>query len=185
MTVKYIQDMSRDELIKVYNANEKLQEDVVVDMLNSEMSYINEQLDYLKDGLRDWNIGVNNHNYLTVGNSSDFILALSKVEKSIPILGDEDESDLDYAIKLRDEYMSTDMDTDKFYELEQELEKVANSMANLVTKRFNEILNGCHDEKYQLEYFTDFYVDARMGECFIYTDRNDYVLYEQFVISYD
>lgn len=184
MTKKYIKDLDNKELEKVYHANEALRSNIEDDMVETEMHHISEQLDYLRHSLSDWSIGAYNRNYISVSDADKFIKALDDVEKSIPILIDEDTPKLKEALELRDEYRDTNVYTDEFDKLEEKLGEVANDMADLVVDRFTQALDGCSKEEYQIDYFIEFYSDARLDSdsCYIVVEDDNYVLHED--ISY-
>lgn len=185
MTKKYLKDLTNDELTKVFHANEKLRSDIYEDMVETEMHYIGEQLDYLRDGLADWSIGAYNRNYISISDADKFIEALDDVEKAIPILIDEDAPRLKYALELREKYRNADMYSDEYDELEEELDEVAEGLAGLVARRFTQVLDGCGKEEYQVDYFIEFYSDSRLdgNECYIKGDS--YILYEDTVKTYN
>jgi len=187
MTKKYLKDLNNEELIKVFHANQKLRNDIYEDMVETEMHYISEQLNYLEDGLRDWSIGIYNRNYISVSDPDKFIEALDDVERAIPILTDNDKSKLKEALELREKCRNAEMYSDEYYELKDELEEVADELANLVTKRFTQVLDSCNNEEHQIEYFIEFYSDSRLDgdKCYINVDDGDYILYEDTVKVYN
>lgn len=186
MNKKYIKDMNKEELTKVFHANSKLRNDIYEDMIETEMMYIGEQIDYLRDGMDDWSIGAYNRNYIYISNGDDFIKAVEEVEKSVPILIDDDKPMLDKALELRERYRSTNVYDDDFDEIEEEMEVVARELADLVVERFTRRLDGCSKEEYQIDYFIEFYADSRLeeDECYIMADNDSYILYEDMVKSY-
>lgn len=186
MTKKYIKDMSKEELVKVFHANSKLKDDIYEDMVESEMLFVSEQLDYLRDSLSDWSIGTYNRNYMTIGDSDKFIEGMIKLDNSIPLLIEDDLPKLKEAVELRDKYRNTDVDSEEFEDLEEEVDEVAEELADLAVMRFTRRLDGLSKEEYQIDYFLDFYVDARLEEdgCYILADMKDYILYEDVVKSY-
>lgn len=187
MTKKYLKNLTNDELKKVFHANQKLRDDVYDDMIETEMHYIGEQLDYLSDGLSDWSIGTYNRNYIKISDPSDFISALDAVEKDIPILTDKETPKLKYALELSDKYRFSEMYSDEYYELEEELEEVARELADIVVGRFTEILDSCSKEEHQIDYFLEFYSDSRLDgdSCYIIEEDGDYILYEDTVKVYN
>lgn len=186
MTRKYVKDMNKEELTKVFHANQKLRDDIYEDMVETEMHYIGEQLDYLKDGLSDWSIGANQRNYMYISNADDFIYALEETEKVVPILLDDDSPKLQQALDLREAFRSEDIDSDGFDDLEEQLEVVANELADIVVKRFTAILDGCDKEEWQIDYLIDFYADSRLDKdmCYINLEDENYILYEDMIKSY-
>ena len=187
VTKKYLKDLNNEELINVFHANQKLRDDIYDDMIETEMFYIGEQLDYLRDGLSDWNIGAYNRNYIEISDPSDFISALDAVEKAIPILIDKETPKLKYALELNDKYRFSEMYSDEYYELKEELEEVAEELADIVVGRFTDILDGCSKEEYQIDYFIEFYSNSRLDgdKCYINVDDGDYILYEDTVKVYN
>lgn len=187
MTKIYIEDMTIEELTKVFNANSTLRTLVQDDMLDTEMFYISEQMDFFKDSLIDWSIGPydRNYNYITIGNASDFIDGLEDAEKAIPVLIDEDAPLLEKAIEKRNELNEIEMYTDEFDEAGEALEAVAVELADIVLKHFGKSLEGCYDEEHQLEYFLEFYTSSRMVEETCYVDSEDFILKEDITKTYN
>lgn len=187
MTKKYLKDLNNEELTKVFHANKKLRDNIYADMVETEMDYIGEQLDYLRDGLSDWSIGTFNRNYISVSDPDKFIEALGEVERTIPILTDDDTPKLKDALELREKYRNAEMYSDEYDELEDELREVADELADLVAKRFTKALDGCSKEEYRIDYFIEFYSDSRLegDECYIKVDDGDYILYKDTVKSYN
>ncbi len=184
MEKKFILDMDTEELEKVFNANEKLRNDILDDMIETEMHYISEQLDYFRHSLSDWSIGTSQRNYMIVNDYASFINGVEKVEKAIPILIDSDKPVLEEAVKAVEEYRSANMYTDEFEDIEINLTCMARNLADAVVHRFNQTLDGCFKEEYQLDYFIEFYSDARLDDnCYI--DTPDYILKEDITKTYN
>jgi len=178
---KYITELNKEELTAVFHANSKLQSDVADDMVETEGSYLQEQMQYLKKGLADWSLGAYGYNYLTISQERDFITAVEELEKAVPILIDSDLPILERAIKARDEFYYLDMDSDEWDEKQEEEEQAADELKERVLYRINQRFSGCYDKENQLDYFLDFYVHERLDQdCYI--EEGSYKLYKD--VSY-
>jgi hypothetical protein len=177
MTKKYLKDLSKEELTKVFHANSKLQGEIYDDMVESEMHWIGESLDYVREHLSDYSIGAYNRNYIRVKNADGFIARVEVMENEIPAFIDEDLPLLQKAYRVREEYREEEMYTDRYYELEEELEELAKAVADQLAYRFTQQLDGCYKEEYQIDYFLDFYLDARMDDTEYYITDDSYTLY--------
>ena len=175
MSKRFIGDLNREELKRVFENNEKLRSDIVEDMLDTEMYYIGEQLRYFNHSLSDWSIGVYNRNYMNISDSVKFIEGIFKMESSIPAFIDDDKPLLEDSKRLHDKYLNTNVYDDEFEEIEVKIDEIAKALADRLLQRFNEILEGCYNEEWQLDYFIDFYVDSRLdSDCYI--EGDDYIL---------
>jgi hypothetical protein len=182
---KFVSEMNNEELTKVFNNNEKLQHDVLEDMIESEMHWVTEQLDCFKDGLSDWSIGANNRNYITVKKEEiqTFIDGVIKVQKDFCLLEDKENEFIDNIEKKIDTLNNLDMYSNEFDTLEEEIEEDVKTLAEKITDHYTRIFDNLYENKYQLEYFTEFYAESRLEEnAYINLDENSYTLYED--ISY-
>lgn len=185
MAKKYVNELTKDELTKVYHANKKLREDIKNDIIDTEMFYISEQLDYIRDSLSDWSIGIYDHNYITVDDNVKFIEGMEEMDKSIPVFSDKQMEQLSLAIKLKNEYINEDIYSDRYYELEEELERSAKNIANMLAETYTKTLNSLYKEENQIEYLFEFYADNRLNsKCYIIEENEDFILYEDMVKSF-
>lgn len=180
MAKRYVEKLSKEELVKVFEANAELREAVYDDMVDSEMFWISEQLNYIKDSLQDWSIGVYNHNYISVKDIDGFIDGLIEMDKAVPLF--EDAKQIFEVERMRNEFYNKNCYDEDYEEAEEELEKAIKDLAQEVVKQFEKRLAGCLDRDNQLEYFLDFYYDARMESGSMYIQDDSYVLYED--VSY-
>lgn len=185
MNKKYLKDMSVEELKKVFNSNEQLRNDILDDMIDTEMFYIDEYLSFIRDSLSNWNIGVYDRNYITVSNLSGFIYGMEEMNNSIPVLIDEDTPLLTEALSILEEYRSVDMYTDEYEELEENLSNIVDKLSDRFIYRISQGLEGCYNEEYQLDYFLEFYSEARLDGDRCYIDNEDYILKEYIVKHYN
>ena len=180
MRKRYVEELSKEELVKVFKANARLQKAVYADMVDSELFWIGEQLDYIKDSLQDWSIGVYNHNYISVKDIDGFIDGLIEMNKEVPLF--EDTKQIFEVDRMINEFYIKDCYDEDYEEAEKELEKAIKDLTEKVVRHFEERLDWCLDRDNQLEYFLDFYYDARMESGAMYIKDDSYELYED--VSY-
>ena len=180
MRKRYVEELSKEELVKVFKANARLQKAVYADMVDSELFWIGEQLDYIKDSLQDWSIGVYNHNYISVKHIDGFIDGLIEMNKEVPLF--EDTKQIFEVDRMINEFYIKDCYDEDYEEAEKELEKAIKDLTEKVVRHFEERLDWCLDRDNQLEYFLDFYYDARMESGAMYIKDDSYELYED--VSY-
>lgn len=186
MEKKYIVDMSAEELAKVFDANAQLRDEVQNDMVETEMNYVSEQLDFVRGSLHDWSVGAYNHSYIIVNDPDKFVEGMETMDKSIPALLEEDRPLLQEALDILETYRNTEMDTEEFDEAEMQLESIAEQLADRLVYRFSQTLDACcMDSERQLDYFIDFYSDARLDSESCYVDSEDYVLKEDITKTYN
>lgn len=180
MEKRYVEELSKEELVKVFKANARLQEAVYEDMVDSEMFWISEQLNYIKDSLHNWSIGVYNRNYISVKDIDGFIDGLIEMDKEVPLF--EDTKQIFEVERMKNELYNKNCYDEDYEEAEKELKDAIEDLAQEVVKQFEKRLAGCLDRNNQLEYFLDFYYDARMESGSMYIKDNSYELYED--VSY-
>ena len=90
--MKNLNELTKEELIKVYKCNDKLQEAVLDEYMDTEMFWIGEMLDYLKHSLSSWSIGFSNRNQhlkIKSGYENRFIEGLKKLQKDMCFFSDK------------------------------------------------------------------------------------------------
>jgi hypothetical protein len=177
---KYIEELTKEELKLVFKANYKLQTEVYEDMVDSELHWVGEQLDYIRASLLDWSIGANNYNYIKVKDNSGFIDGLIEMDKGIPLFNDTDAKQIYEVEKLRYELFNKDCEDEDYDDVEEQYEAQVKELAEAVTRQFGRRLDDCSNSEYQLDYFIEFYADARLEKDLFYVDDEDdsYELFE-------
>ena len=180
---KEIRNLTNEELKKVFNANAKLQQEVMEDIEESEMFWISEYLNCFKDSLSNWSIGFYNGNFITVqpDKEIEFLNGVLKAQKDFCFLKDEFTEITKNLINKYYQLDESQYEEDKqseFDVLQIEIEEEFENIQSEVLNQFN-IHTDFNSEDAQ-NYFIEFYVDARLDEnCYI--DEN-FILYED--ISY-
>ncbi|QQO41252.1 hypothetical protein 015DV004_36 [Bacillus phage 015DV004] len=186
MTKIYVNEMTADMLENVFNHNTVLYSEVLEHMLETEMIWIQEQLEYIKNSLSDWKIGDYGFNYLVVadGLESEFLSGLEKMEKGVPLLSNDSQVKLERALELEDKYRNAPTDSDEFEDLEKEYLNMIEDLADTVTKEMTSRFDCCYEKDEQLDYFMDFYARNNLENCYIEEKDGviDYTLKED--ISY-
>ena len=188
---KFIEELSIEELVKVFKANEKLRRMVQEDMEETEMHWIEEKLDYVKISLNEWSIDSYGNNYIHVDTSSynkmcKFLEGLKSMSKEVPAFSEEKAeeliSELENALEA---YGEIPLDDSSYEKVEDKAIFVTKSVANALCNQFSSDLQYCQEYKNIEDYFIEFYADARLdekGEYYIIEDDNDYKLYQN--VSY-
>jgi len=164
------------KLTEVFDANPGFQREIMDDMAESEMFWIGEQLDELKPHLSSWSIGqCNRAQHITVqmGHEAEFIEAMNKLQSDYGIFGEDGEKELRQAVKTIEEYHETDVMTDRFDKLSDEVDGYARKFARMLCDHYTRILDGyCLDDDNAREYFIEFYSECRM-------DGDEYVIFDE------
>lgn len=181
---KLFSELTNEELVKVFNCNEKLRNSVYDDFIEGEMFWIGEQIDYIKNGLSDWHIGAYNHNYLKISDYRAFLDGVEKIEEDFGLLDDEGKYYLEKAINVSDAWYESEMYSDEYYELENEMKCSSNLVTTNIIKRWEDSLHAT--EEVLQDYFVEFYSMERMDSEDYYIDTDSYELFEQvnYVKSY-
>lgn len=187
-TKKFIEEMNKEELTQVFNANEKLQEQVREDMTESEMYWIGDRLNYVREYLSDWSVGPDQRNYIKVNPNciNEFLHGLTNMDNEVPAFSDKKAAEVIGNLQAAyDLYYYTDCNDHEHEELEEKAERAAQEAANELAKQFERDLDGVYDSENQLSYFLDFYADARMDEAetyYIIEEEGTFKLYKD--VSY-
>src|SRR5699024_11851127 len=108
--MRTINELTTKELRKVFEANAKLREEVAEDMAESEMFWIGEQLDYLRDTLAEWSIGqCNRYQNITIRDHAGFIYAYEELHRDMQPLAEQYTPMVENAVRLADELYDVEM----------------------------------------------------------------------------
>lgn len=171
--MKYIYQLTDDEKRELIENNNALANMVYDDMMDGEMHFITEQLNYIAPGLRDYSIGSYNYNYLTVGNSVKFLDGLEQLQKCYCTLPDDMNDEIKRVLEARERFYLMDYNNKNYDVLDAWIDKKAQYFANCITDYFSMCLDPTRAD--MIEYFIEFYADERMDESF-YIDNG--VLYQ-------
>lgn len=180
---KYIKNLTEEELLKVYHANEKLRNEVLKDHIESVMDYVDECLIPLKNGLSNWSVGTIERPYLKVNDYKlyHFMEGMKKAQSDYCLLPDDEAHLIDELEKAIYDYQESKTYSDEYYELEKLALEKAQNIADKVAEIFKKNLDACFGRKELENYFIEFYSEVRLNGT-EYIQDESYSLYED--ISY-
>lgn len=173
--MKNIGELTIDELKKVFEVNDKLQ-DEVFDRMFDDAHYWNckEYLPCWKSGI-DYCIGYDRGTFFRCTEADGFIDGLKIAQRTFCFLPDEANTRIEYVehlIERRDNIVY--WDHDNIERIENRIDELCEELADDCFNRFMSEYEACFDNDNQLEYFIDYAAD-RYGHCYI---DNDFVMYE-------
>ena len=172
--MKYIHELTENEKRELIENNETLQNMVYDDMIENEMYFISEQLNYITPGLRDYSIGSYNYNYLTVGNSVKFLDGLEELQKNYCTLPDAMQHEIDRVLEARERFYLMSYNNKNYDDLDAWIDKKAQYFADCITDYFSACLDPTRDD--MINYFIEFYADERMDKSYYISDGG--ILYQ-------
>lgn len=171
--MKYINQLTDNEKRALIENNGALQNMVYDDMIENEMYFISEQLNYIAPGLRDYSIGAYNRNIIIVSDALKFLDGLETLQKNYCALPDELTPEIDRVLKARDRFYLMDYNNKNYDMLDAWIDKKAQYFADCITDYFSGCLEPSRDD--MISYFIEFYADERMDNSF-YIDNG--ILYQ-------
>lgn len=162
--MKYIHELTENEKRELIENNNALANMVYDDMIENEMYFISEQLDHIRDGLRDYSIGAYNRNFMIVSDAVEFLHGLQKLQECYCTLPDSMKNEIERVLEARDRYLYNDMSYDNYYMLGDWLDQKAQYFADCITDYFSSCLEPTRAD--MIEYFIEFYADERMDNSF-------------------
>jgi hypothetical protein len=172
--MKYIHELTDNEKRALIENNSALANMVYDDMTENEMYFISEQLDYIRAGLRDYDIGPYNRNIIIVSDALKFLDGLETLQKNYCTLPDDMSDEIKRVLDARDRFRSIDMSYNNLYNLSVWLDQKAQYFADCTTDYFSRCLDPSRDD--MISYFIEFYADERMDESYYINDAG--VLYQ-------
>jgi hypothetical protein len=160
-TIDMLDTAARLELIE---NNYTLSGMVYDDMAENEMSYIDEQLQYIKPGLKEWSICPASYNYITVDDALLFLDGLEKLQQYYCTLPDTMTTEINTVLAARDRFRNMDMNYSNLYQLSKWLDRKAQYFADCMAQYFERCLDFSHND--MVSYFLEFYADERMYNSF-------------------
>lgn len=196
---RYVEELNKEELKAVFNNNEKLRTDVMEDAADGELNWVGEKLDYVRSYMSGWNIGAYDRSYIIVKNHRDFLEGLQTMDNEVPAFSDEKAKRIYEAVELcrqldetQDQLDELDWEDDEkaYNELEKEVEALTEQfesdveqLGDMLATQLQRDLEYCYEEDNALDYFLNFYVEARMDGHTYYVN-GEFELFEDTVKSY-
>ena len=183
MKRKYLNELTNDELLKVFENNEKLRYEVAEDFQDSQIHYVEEILHCFKKHLRNWSIGFGSLNFIHVKEDehNSFLEGLKQANTDYGFTGDETDEKIEKALKLIYEIDQVPYENETEYSrLETLYDELFEDIVDDVTKVLNDLTEYPNKETLK-DYFIGFYEECRMDKenMFVYSAEGKYTLYEE------
>lgn len=187
---KKISELTREELKQVFSRNSKLREDIVADMQESADCWVDEYTECFRNvpyygsdrKVRyrysvDFSISGYYDNFNST-NDRYFVAGLQTAQENFGLLPDEYNATIERAQQLANRledigYALSDVNYER---LENRVAELIDKLERAVLSRLSSEYESCWDEENQLDYFLDFYVEARMDDDY-YVDMETFILY--------
>ena len=173
--MKHLNELNLEELRKVYENNNKLQEKVFEDMFDNAALWCSEYLNCWKGGI-DYSIGWDRGTYFKCTDQNSFLDGLEKAQETFGFLADKYNKTIKYCRELINKTYYLSLTEKNWERLENRIDELIEELENACYKRFMDEYEYCFDSKNQLDYFLDFYVAERMDGDFYINDN--YELFE-------
>ena len=160
-TIDMLNEAARIELIE---SNHALADLVYNDMAETEMLFIDEQLHYIKPGLKEWSICPSSYNYIVVDDALLFLDGLEELQQHYYTLPDDMADEINKTLAARDRFRDMDMSYGNMYQLSEWLNRKAQYFADCMAQYFERCLDFTHLD--MVSYFLEFYADERMDRGF-------------------
>lgn len=185
--MRQLKELNREELLKVYEYNEGLQEKVFDDMTESADFWLGEYLDCWERGAVDYSLDISGcYNYFTVTDFGKFLTGLQKAQDSFCFLSDKWNPVIAKAWQLYEKYTYNAYDfSDLNYErIENRLTELIESLETACYSRVRDEYDYCFNEKNQMDYFLDFYIDTRTDDNFYINEDFELLEHIEYEKSY-
>ncbi|AHJ87628.1 hypothetical protein Bp8pC_198 [Bacillus phage Bp8p-C] len=185
MEKKLIEELTQDELKKVWENNPKLRQQVQEDAAEGEMYWVGDRLHYVKSYLSNWSIGGFSHVYMTIDDYQGFLEGAEKLSKDMGLFTteEEDRKALDSMKQAQEAYLNADTD-EECDELYEKFENVCDSIAQLLANNMKDAVESCYTDENAFDYFLEFYVDNRLDDEYYVEPENDYKLFKTVTESF-
>ncbi len=162
--MKYIHQLTDNEKRALIENNNELQNMVYNDMIETEMHFIFEQLDYIRAGLRDYSIGAYNRNIIIVSDALKFLDGLEKLQQYYCTLPDDMSDEIKRVLDARERFYLMNYNNKNYDMLDAWMDEKAQYFADCITDYFSRCLEPSRDD--MISYFIEFYADERMDESY-------------------
>jgi hypothetical protein len=166
--MKYIHELTDNEKRELIENNSALANMVYDDMIENEMYFISEQLNYIAPGLRDYDIEPYNRNIIIVLNALKFLDGLETLQKNYCTLPDDMQPEIGRVLAARDRLYSMSYNNKNYDMLDAWIDEKAQYFADCITDYFSACLDPTRDD--MINYFIEFYADERMNESYYIKD---------------
>lgn len=174
--MKKFADLTVEELEKVFDANDQLREEVEDDYQESQMDYISDILESMKDGLSNWEVGYGSRPIIQYRDERELFEATLEACDSFGFLSEEYTKKVKYYLGRCDVLDGMDYENRQFKGLEEYIERAGSRVAEEIVSTFEQILD--YSDSDIRDYFLDFYSNARMEESDGFYVDDEYTLFQ-------
>ena len=167
--IKEVQELTNDE-VEMLLENDSVQDDIMDYVMESEMSYINDMLIYIKPYLSDYSIAAYSYSYMNVNDATGFINGVEKLNDDFGIFNDTDVKTLHNAIESADRYIFSEIGSDEYINAMNDVNSYIKVISNYLINEFVEILEyfGSFDRVYHESDYINAYLENMYNqECLV------------------
>ncbi len=178
---KYIEELTNEELISVYDVNAKLREDVFELMAESESFFVSDMLSAFERGAIDYSLDVSGYNnYLIVKNITKFLDGVRSAHKDYYFLSADGVDALKRAEELNERLndMGYELSATNYRRLEKRVDELVEVLHDEIYKEIRNIYDSCYEDEIIEDYYLSTYVDTQLCTGAFYIDEA-YKLYEE------
>ena len=168
--MKKVCELSVEELTAVFEANNKLREEVAEDYEESQMDYISDILSDLRSGLSDWEVGFCSYPVVRYSNEADLFRAALESCENYGFLPDDTAEKIKYYLSRCDALDGMEYENRHYDELEEYIERAGKEVAEEIETCFKQLTD--YSESDLTDYFCEFYASERLPES-CYVDGNN------------
>ena len=167
--------LTTEELKKVFENNEKLQNEILGAAQDDVSYWINEYLNCFDRGVLECNIGYPG-DYIRVKDRDKFIQGLKQLQKDFCYLSDEDEKIMLYADHLLDRYNNLPYyDDTNAARLDDRIEELTTILQSNFLRALSSEYNYYYDTDNLCDYFIEYFSDNWTGNYYI---DDNFILYQ-------
>ena len=171
--IKEVQELTNDE-VEMLLENDSVQDDIMDYVMESELSYIDDMLIYIKPYLSDYSITAYSYSYMNVNDATGFINGVEKLNDDFGIFNDTDVKTLHNAIETADRYIFSEIGGEEYIDARDELNSYIKVISNYLINEFVEILEyyGSFDRVYYESDYINVYLENMYNrECLVDGDK--------------
>lgn len=184
----FVMNMNRDEAKKVFDANEKIRQQMYDWNYESEMDYAHDIIYCFDRSAIDYCIGYDRGTYFRCRDEDKFIEGCQNMQKSYGFLPFEDNLYIEETARLLAilrELENIDISETVYEELEDEVIKRCNAIADNIDCRLTDLFKcALFEEDYALETWLECGCDM-YSDCYIIEEENSYILYRDKTESFN
>ena len=176
--MKYLHELNDNELRKVFDRNDKLQEAVYDRMYDNANYWVTEKLDCWSRGAIDYCIGYDRGAYLRCTDRALFVSGIERLQDEYCFLSDKYNDTIVYTEKLLDRLDVISVWDDKNYErIVVRIDELIEELEDACFRQFMSEYECCFETENQLNYFLNYGIEDVLPVGNYYVDDN-YILYE-------